>query len=62
MGVPAQEPTMAEVASASNSSLRPLLWGAVAAGMMLAGAIALWAHYGSAVFFEMIRAGIALCF
>ena len=53
---------MAEVASASNSSLRPLLWGAVAVGMLLAGAIALWVQYGSAVFFEMIRAGIALCF
>lgn len=53
---------MAEVASASSSSLRPLLWGAAAAGMLLAGAIALWVHYGSAVFFEMIRAGIALCF
>ena len=62
MGVPAQEPTIAEVASASNSSLRPILWGAAAAGTLLAGAIALWVHYGSAVFFEMIRAGIALCF
>ena len=25
------------------------------------GAAALWAHYGTAVFFEMIRSGIAAC-
>ena len=34
--------------------------GGVAA--LLALAIALWAHYGSAVFYEMILAGIAACF
>jgi hypothetical protein len=33
-----------------------------AAGMALAAAIALWAHYGTTVFFEMIAAGIAACF
>ena len=29
--------------------------------MLLALGIALWAHYGTAVFFEMIRAGFAAC-
>jgi len=29
--------------------------------MLLAGTLALWAHYGSAVFYEMIVAGIARC-
>jgi hypothetical protein len=53
---------MADIASTPGSTLRPLVWGAVAAGVLLAAAIALWAHYGSAVFFEMIRAGIAMCF
>jgi hypothetical protein len=53
---------MAEVASPSNSSVRPLVWAAVAVGMLLAAAVALWVHYGSAVFFETIRAGIAMCF
>jgi hypothetical protein len=24
--------------------------------------VALWAHYGTAVFFEMIRTGLAACF
>jgi hypothetical protein len=53
---------MAEVAPAPNSSVRPLVWAAVAAGVLFAVAVALWAHYGSAVFFEMIRAGFAMCF
>ena len=42
---------------------RPLmLVGAVAAGMLAAAALALWAYYGSMVFYEMIAAGIAACF
>jgi hypothetical protein len=32
------------------------------AGILLAGALVLWVHYGSAVFYEMILAGIAACF
>jgi hypothetical protein len=31
-------------------------------GLLLAGAIALWLTLGSAVFFEVIAAGIAYCF
>jgi hypothetical protein len=31
-------------------------------GVLLAATIALWAHYGTAVFFEMIRAGFMACF
>jgi hypothetical protein len=31
-------------------------------GLVLAGTIALWAHYGTAIFFETIRAGLAACF
>jgi hypothetical protein len=37
-----------------------LLGGAVA--VLLAGATAMWAYYGTAVFFEMARAGWASCF
>jgi hypothetical protein len=37
-----------------------LLGGAVAA--LLAGTLALWAYYGTAVFFEMLRAGWSACF
>ena len=31
-------------------------------GAILAGTTALWVHYGTAVFFETIRAGFAACF
>jgi hypothetical protein len=41
----------------------PLLLGLVAvAALLVVGTTALWAHYGSTVFFEMIRAGFAACF
>ena len=40
---------------------RPLVLVAAAGGMVLAGTLALWAHYGTAVFYEMILAGIAAC-
>jgi len=30
--------------------------------MALIGALALWFHYGTAVFFEMIASGISACF
>lgn len=39
-----------------------LLAGAGAGGLMVIGALALWFHYGSQVFFEMIRTGFAACF
>ena len=29
--------------------------------VMLAGSVLLWAHYGTTVFFETIRAGFAAC-
>jgi uncharacterized protein involved in exopolysaccharide biosynthesis len=32
------------------------------AGLMLAATVALWAHYGTAVFFETIRTGLVACF
>src|SRR5262249_51453120 len=41
----------------------PAVWaGAAIVGALAAGAVLLWAHYGSAVFFEMIMAGLAFCF
>ncbi len=40
-----------------------LLWaGAAIGGLVLIGALALWFHYGSQVFFEMLRTGFAACF
>jgi len=29
--------------------------------LLVGGAVALWAHYGTAVFFEMVKSGIAAC-
>ena len=34
----------------------------LAAALLLLGTLALWYHYGTAVFFEMIASGIAACF
>jgi len=35
---------------------------AILGTVVLLGAIALWAHYGTAVFFEMIASGFSACF
>jgi hypothetical protein len=54
---------MPETVSAATPPIsRPLLIIAAAVGVLLAGTVALWAHYGTAVFYEMIVAGIATCF
>jgi hypothetical protein len=39
-----------------------IVFAAGALGLVLAGTVALWAHYGTAIFFEMIRAGLIACF
>jgi len=51
---------MPEIAATSAYS-RPLIIAAGVGGLVLAGTLALWLHYGTAVFYEMILAGIALC-
>ena len=50
------------VSEATPLLSRPLLIITAAAGILVAGTVALWAHYGTAVFYEMIAAGIAACF
>jgi hypothetical protein len=51
------------VASSMPSRARPAAWaGAGIVGALVAATVLLWAHYGSAVFFEMIMAGLAFCF
>jgi hypothetical protein len=56
------EPSMAE----SSIEHRRLASGPIAAGaavaILLAATASLWAYYGTAVFFEVIRAGWAACF
>ena len=40
-----------------------IVWAAAGLGALaLIGALALWVHYGTTVFFEMIAAGISACF
>jgi hypothetical protein len=39
-----------------------IVGSAVLAAAILLGASALWIHYGTAVFFEMVASGIAACF
>ena len=42
---------------------RGLVFGAAGLGSaILLGALVLWFHYGTAVFFEMIASGISACF
>ena len=40
----------------------PLFVGSVLVALALAGTGMLWVHYGTAVFFETIRAGFGTCF
>jgi hypothetical protein len=50
----------------ANAEITPsrtaVLVAAAVVGAILAGTVALWAHYGTAVFFETIRTGFAACF
>ncbi|UGV24767.1 hypothetical protein E0H22_03155 [Rhodopseudomonas boonkerdii] len=48
---------------ASSSRATTLIVGAAASfvGLLVVGAIGLWAWYGTAVFFEMVKTGIAAC-
>ena len=45
-----------------GAGFRPLLVAAAGVGVLLAGGMVMWEHNGSAVFLEMISAGIAACF
>lgn len=49
--------------AAQPSRAATLIVGAAAAfaGLLVIGAIGLWAYYGTAVFFEMVKTGIAAC-
>jgi hypothetical protein len=49
-------------AAASRMISRPVAIAAtVIAGMVIVATLALWVHYGTAVFYETIAAGIAAC-
>lgn len=47
----------------ASRRLSPLaVAGAGLGAALLLGALVLWFHYGTAVFFEMIASGISACF
>lgn len=46
----------------TRRSWRALAITAAVAGVLIAATLALWAYYGTAVFYEIIAAGIAMCF
>ncbi len=41
---------------------RPAALVAVVVVLLLAATLGLWAYYGTAIFFEIVRAGWAACF
>jgi len=52
--------TLSPITRAAPRAL--VLAAAAGAGVLVAAAGALWVFYGSAVFYEMIVAGLAACF
>ena len=55
---------MPEVAADTpHVATRPVMLALAAVfGVLIAGTLVLWAHYGTAEFYEIIAAGIAACF
>ncbi len=62
MAAPSGGLSMPPMAATTANRMRPLLLLAVLGGAILAGTLGLWAYYGTAVFFEIVRAGWASCF
>jgi hypothetical protein len=60
ISAPQQLPGILQPARRLTSAI---LVGAAGFGaLLMLGALALWFHYGTAVFFEMIASGISACF
>jgi hypothetical protein len=52
---------MPAIVSTARQS-RPLLLLALVCGLIMAATLSLWAYYGTAVFFEIVRTGWVACF
>ncbi len=50
------------VSAPSSTIPWPALVLSLAGGVLVAATIGLWAYFGSTVFFEMVRTGLAACF
>ena len=55
-------PSVSQTTNVWPQGSRVFLTIALVFGVPLLAAGALWAHYGTALFYEMILAGIAACF
>ena len=53
---------MAVTTTTTTTYSRPMLLLAGLGGAVMAATLGLWAFYGTAVFFEIVRAGWAACF
>ena len=59
----ATQPRISATGQSQAKVASTIVWGAAGLGAIaVCGAAALWFHYGTAVFFEMIAAGISACF
>jgi hypothetical protein len=53
---------MPAITSDSRQSRPVLIALALVGGLIMAATVALWAYYGTAVFFEVVRTGWQACF
>jgi hypothetical protein len=53
---------MSNALSTPSGRVSRFVFIAAPLSLVLAGTIALWGYYGTAVFYEMIVAGLAACF
>jgi ABC-type proline/glycine betaine transport system permease subunit len=56
------QPEMPAILPGRKLASAIVVGGAALGAVVLAGALGLWFHYGTAVFFEMITSGISACF
>ncbi len=56
------QPEMPAILPGRKVALAIVVGSAALGALVLAGALALWFHYGTTVFFEMITSGISACF
>ena len=52
---------MPQLPSSPIALPRPMVALAALVAVLVAGTVVIWAHYGTAVFYEMIASGIASC-
>ena len=63
MALPISPPQQLPGMQPARRVVPAIVVGAAGLGaVLLIGALALWFHYGTAVFFEMISSGISACF